>query len=197
MDLEAKIELVNETKKYIEELITDGAEKFVQYNKQVDEQVKKHNDFIDYIEKIRLVKLYEWKNLKIEYKDLKKKINKDKHIIKHTTQNFDLVINYYSIDEGDKINKKLNEIYEKSDLVLFNYKTLKKIHRYTSYQLKLVKKNDDYVKLEFYDNKMIPIFIKFNEIYMDMKLLNKKSAELKSRKGNLIYEMNQLRKNEK
>jgi hypothetical protein len=193
MDLEAKIELVNETKKIIDMLIKDGADKFLKYDQRIDEEVKKHNDFIDYVDKLKIYKKYEWDNLKNDYKDLKKSINKDKYIIQQTTKNFDIVLNYYSIEEGYNVNKKLNEIYEKSNLMLYNFKNLKKIHREVLNKLKIIAKSDDFIKIEIYNNKLIPIFTKFNEIYMDMKLIHKKLGDLRSRKGNLLYEMNQLK----
>lgn len=193
MDLEAKIELVNETKKIIDRLIKEGDDKFLKYNQKIDDEIRKHNDFIDLVEKLKIYKIYEWNNLKNDYRELKKAVNKDKYIIKHTTKNFDTVINYYSVDEGYLINKKLNDIYEKSNLMIYNFKNLKKIHREASNKLKIVSKSEDYVKIESYNDKLIPIFIKFNEIYMDMKLVNKRLGDLRSRKGTLLYEMNQLR----
>lgn len=190
MDISIKKEKVNESKKklieLIDETINNTNNNIIQLNKEID----RHNELIDFLNKTHIFQQYYWESIKMDYNIIRKKVTQDKKKYKIITKLYGNIISYYSNNEINEINLRIANIKDMIDKMIFDKIILNKIH--TNTRLKCASINNNILKIELLSDNIKPIMNKLYNNYDQMKLLNKNLGQLKTQKNKLKYEIYNL-----
>lgn len=144
---------------------------------------KSHFYFHNFYKIMEIVKLYEWKNIKINYNKIKKLItasNKDYiNIITIFSNNSFHFLN----KEKEKENIKLfiDKVCNKLDLIKFQFNDLKKNQKNTSRICSNLKKNNYIFKIYNFKPEYENFIKELDNIYYKLIELNKYNKELKKK----------------
>jgi hypothetical protein len=165
-----------------------NAEKELDFNLNKLEQLNEfHINFINFIQIMNIYEKYKWTHLKYEYRNIKKKNNKDRKIIHIITKFFSSLTNYYTIDQIDNINIKINNINSKIELMIYNFIKIQILHNQISLKIKSIIRNNSILKIDNINDTNKIILLKLYENYISIKMLNIQLNNLKNVKKNLLH----------
>ena len=190
--MEIKIELINKSKEELLLLINTTEKKLESNIIKIDENNRKHKEFLDFIELMKLYEIYKWSGLKMDYIQLKKDITKDKKVYKKITKNYGLLISYFDSSSRNQINNQIKKIGELNDKMLFHILELKKIHYYVHNQCKYMIRNSQIIKIEIMTDDIKPFIQRIYENYIDMQIITKQVNNLRSIKMSVIRDITKI-----
>ena len=190
--METKIELINKSKEDLLLLINTTEKKLESNIIKIYENNKKHKEFIDFIELMKLYEIYKWSALKMDYNDIKKEITKDKKVYKKITKNYGLLISYFDSSSINQINNQIKKIGELNNNMLFHFLELKKIHYDVHNQCKYMIKNSQITKIEIITDDIKPLIQRIYENYIDMQVITKQVNNLRSIKMSVIRDITKI-----
>ena len=191
--MDDKLLLINNNKEQLLNLIKSTSYD-INYNiNYINKLQNNYNIFINYIELIKIIKLYEWHDIKNDYILIKKKITKDKKLYDNIIKLYLKLVTYYSHDENNIINTDIKSIYSNIELMNYYYLILQKLNNNISAKINNYIKNNYYIKLYTYNILYNNIFIKLEDIINEFKILDKQIYSLKKKKSLLMYNNSLIR----
>ena len=184
-----KTELLNKNKEELLSLI-NTIEKNLEMNIiNIEDNNKKHKEFIVFVELMKMYELYKWSGLKMDYNQIKKNITKDKKVPNAITKLYGKIISYFDSETILKLNSQIKKIGELNQNMLFQFSDLKKVHDDVHNKCKYMVKNNQITKIEKITDDTKHLIRKLYENYIDIQFINKQSYNLKSIKMSLISEI--------
>ena len=133
---------------------------------------------------IKLVIIYEWDDLKKEYKYIKYKIKQINELYHYIIKLYNNTIHYYSIDESNIIQNKIHNIYNKKNNIFIDINNLLIIHKDVNYHHNKLIKSKKTILIKYYS---IYIHELINQLYFCIKQITKSKYECNSIKKQLLY----------
>jgi hypothetical protein len=185
MDLSEKKLKIEERKKKLDSEFNDYTDKQNYLIKELDRIIDNHNNFMNFVEIMKIYEIYKWDIMKEEYMELKKKFNKDKKKLSSITDMYSELIYYYSPDMIEFYNKNVKTMSETDSMLAYKFVLLQKTHSTCQRKCKLFIKGDEYYIVEQSlenKDKMKPIIEDLYKIYSDYKELNKQFDIIRAKK---------------
>jgi hypothetical protein len=190
--MDKKLEKIKTVRNLLFEKIA-YAESNIQLNtNKILQNLEDHNDFIHFVELMKVYELYKWKNLKSNYTTIKKKTNLDKKVYGQIIKIYSNITQYLSEQDVSNIGKTIRKIQSNNDVMIYNYIFLQKKHRDILNKCKYLIKNDQITKIYEITDQVQPLITKLYENYIDIKIVNKKSKLLKNEKSNILGEIQRI-----
>ncbi len=158
----------------------------------VKDVIEKHNDFINFVDTMKIYEMYKWTNVKLDYNTIKKKINQDKKIYQSISKFYGKIISYFNQDEITQLNSRIKSIYDLTENMVYNFDILQKVHINTGNKCKYMIKNPTIIKIYNLNTELKPLIVKLYENYIGIKMLNKQMNGLKNIKSSLINDISQI-----
>lgn len=190
--MESKIESINKSKNELLLLIQAFDERLKGCLGKLNDNLKKHKEFIDFIEMMKLYEIYKWSSLKIDYNIIKKEVTKNSKFYKKITKNYGNLISYFDPSIIDNLNNQIKKLGQLNDDIFFNFIELKKVHHNVQNQCKYFIQNDQITKIDLITDEIKPLIQKIYENYIDMIIINTKANSLKSIKSNILNDIKKL-----
>lgn len=195
MDINEKINFINTEKKKFDNLITNTYEKLSTSLDKINIAYEQHRNFIDYIKIIKIYEKYKWDNFKNEYNIIKKNITKDKKLLYEVTKFHGNIIKYYLTNEIENINHKIQEISNNTELLLYKFNKLRRIHEDLANICKNMSKNANILKINMLTEEIKPLLNKLYNNYLNTKILRHEINKYKTIKRQIITKINKFIKN--
>ena len=190
--IEKKQNKINSDKKILFDKIEYAENNLENNNIILIQNIDVHNEFINFLELIKVFELYKWKKLILSYNKIKKKINSDKKIYTKIIRIYGNINNYLNKEEINKINNIIIKIQNQTETMIYNYCLLQKKHNEISIKSKNLSRSSEIIKIYEITSKIKPLLSKLYKIYIDLKIINKKSILLKSMKNNILREIQNI-----
>ena len=190
--IEKKQNKINSDKKILFDKIEYAENNLENNNIILIQNIDVHNEFINFLELIKVFELYKWKKLILSYNKIKKKINSDKKIYTKIIRIYGNINNYLNKEEINKINNIIIKIQNQTETMIYNYCLLQKKHHEISIKSKNLSRSSEIIKIYEITSKIKPLLSKLYKIYIDLKIINKKSILLKSMKNNILREIQNI-----
>jgi hypothetical protein len=155
----------------------------------LDSQIEYHKDFHNFIDKMKICELFKWEYLKGRFNHIKKKITADKKLSKKVSKLYGSIINYYTNEDRDYLNKLLTQINEYRGKMLFDFEYLKGMHKNLLQKIKTSVNSPNITKIYKYRNEYDEVYEKIYKNFMNLKLLDKEYYLLKKKKAEVISEL--------
>jgi hypothetical protein len=192
MELNEKSININKDKENLLSLINNIEKKLEDTIINIEENNKKHKEFIVFIELMKMYEIYKWSGLKMDYNQIKKTVTQAKKVPNVITKMYGKIIGYFDYNNINRINNQIKKIGELNQNMLFHFNELKKIHDDVHNKCKYMVKNNQITKIEIITDEIKPLIQKLYENYIDIQLVNKQTNNLKSIKMSIIREITQI-----
>ena len=192
MKLEIKNEKIKLEKDFLDTLTKNTSVNINQNIKLIENNFEKHNDLIDFVDIMNIFEVYNWINIKHDYIKAKKMVTKCKNVVNKINKLYGNLANYYPVEIQSQMNLTIKELNEKSDLMFYNYCNLKKLHYDVHNKCKYLIKNPEVAKIYDINEETKPVIIKIYQNYMDNKLVQKQLHYIKTKKLELVSDMNNI-----
>ena len=189
MELTEKVNTINKNKQSLLSLINNIEKKLEANIISINDNNKKHNEFVVFVELMKIYEIYKWTGLKMDYTLIKKNITKDKKVPGIIPKIYGKIIGYFDSETITKINNKIKKIRELNQDMLFQFNELKKVHEDVHNKCKYMVRNNQITKIEKISDDTIPLIQKLYENYIDILFINKQSTNLKLIKKSIISEI--------
>jgi hypothetical protein len=190
--MDDKVDTINTSKNNMVLLIDNTLASLSNNIQRIEDNKKKHNDFINFVEVMKIYEIYKWTGLKMDYNQIKKNVNKDKKLLGKITKNYGKIIGYFDQDNIDVLNDKIKKICELKQLMLYYFVNLKKAHDDVHNKCKYMVKNDQITKIAKLTDDIKPLIQKLYENYIDIQFVNKQTNNLKSIKMSIVGEISKI-----
>ena len=148
MEIGEKTESITKNKENLVSLINTIEKKLETNIANIEENNKKHKEFIVFVELMKMYEIYKWAGLKMDYNDIKKNVTKDKKGLKTITKIYGKIIGYFDSEYVIKLNDQIKKIGELNQEMLFLFGELKKVHDDVHNKCKYMVKNNHIAKIE-------------------------------------------------
>ncbi len=192
MEFGEKTETINKNKEDLLSLINSIEKKLEANITNIQDNNKKHKEFIVFVELMKMYEIYKWSGLKMDYNNIKKNVTKDKKVLKTITKIYGKLIGYFDSDAIIKLNEQIKKIGDLNQDMLFQFVELKKVHDDVHNKCKYMVKNDQITKIEKITDDIKPLIQKIYENYIDIQFVNKQSSNLRSIKMSIISEITKI-----
>ncbi len=190
--MDDKVDTINTSKNNMVLLIDNTLASLSNNIQRIEDNKKKHNDFINFVEVMKIYEIYKWTGLKMDYNQIKKNVNKDKKLLGKITKNYGKIIGYFDQDNIDLLNDKIKKIGELKQSMLYYFVNLKKAHDDVHNKCKYMVKNDQITKIAKLTDDIKPLIQKLYENYIDIQFVNKQTNNLKSIKMSIVGEISKI-----
>ncbi len=190
--MDDKVDTINTSKNNMVLLIDNTLASLSNNIQRIEDNKKKHNDFINFVEVMKIYEIYKWTGLKMDYNQIKKNVNKDKKLLGKITKNYGKIIGYFDQDNIDVLNDKIKKIGELKQSMLYYFVNLKKAHDDVHNKCKYMVKNDQITKIAKLTDDIKPLIQKLYENYIDIQFVNKQTNNLKSIKMSIVGEISKI-----
>lgn len=190
--MDNKVDTINNSKNNMVSLIDNTLASLSNNIQRIEDNKKKHTDFINFVEVMKIYEIYKWTGLKMDYNQIKKNVNKDKKLLGKITKNYGKIIGYFDQDNINELNDKIKKIGELKQSMLYYFVNLKKAHDDTHNKCKYMVKNDQITKITKLTDDIKPLVQKLYENYIDIQFVNKQTNNLKSIKMSLVGEISKI-----
>ena len=180
-DKEELLSLINNIEKTLEDTIIN-----------IEDNNKKHKEFIVFVELMKMYEIYKWSGLKMDYNQIKKTVTQAKKVPNVITKMYGKIIGYFDYNNVNRINNLIKKIGELNQNMLFQFNELKKVHDDVHNKCKYLVKNNQITKIEKITDEIKPLIQKLYENYIDIIFVNKQTNNLKSIKMSIIREITQI-----
>ena len=190
--IEKKQNKINSDKKILFDKIEYAENNLENNNIILIQNIDEHNEFINFLELIKVFELYKWKTLLLSYNKIKKKIISDKKIYTKIIRIYGNINNYLNKEEINKINNIIIKIKNQTETMIYNYYLLQKKHNEITIKSRNLLRSSEILKINETTSKMKPLLTKLYKNYIDLKNLNKESILLKSMKSNILRQIQNI-----
>ena len=173
MNLDNKKIIINDLKDKLYSLIKEAINELPINIKDIKDMIDDHIFFINFIESMNIYENYKWENMKVNYNELKKKINQDKKLYYKIVKIYGIVNNYYSIDEYNDYNNIIDELYNTNNNMKIEWEKIRKLHNL------LINKRKNYIK----NQNIIKVFIVNDDVNIIIKNLYETYHKIKNIKN--------------
>ena len=149
-----------------------------------------YNDFLTFIDMIKICETYKWEELKFRYTFLKKKITFEKKLKKNAIKEYSNIINYYTQKEVAYFNGLIAETEEYYNKMLLDFETMKKNHKEMFNKIRNALKSKTIIKIYELRDEYKELLMKLYDNFTEQRLLNKQYYKLKKKKAELLSELN-------
>lgn len=191
MNIQNKQNKVSINKELFKEMVTNSIQNINLNIQEIIELTKIHKDFINFVETMNILKIYEFNTINNNYNKLKQKINKDKKQYKKLSKYYGNIINYYLDSDIKKYNNLLDTIKTLNETMIFDFYELKYIHRDFLCNYTIFNKKINIIKINSIDNNITNILNKINTNYNNIISINKQIIILKLNKKKLKSQIKQ------
>jgi lactam utilization protein B len=192
MDINEKTITINKDKENLLSLINNIEKKLEDAIIDIEENNKKHKEFIVFIDLMKMYEIYKWSGLKTDYNQIKKTVTQAKKVPNAITKMYGKIIGYFDYNNINRINNQIKKIGELNQNMLFHFNKLKKVHNDVHNKCKYMVKNNQIIKIEIITDEIKPLIQKLYENYINIQLINKQTNNLKSIKMSIIREITQI-----
>jgi len=164
-------------------------------NKDLDtitQVLDKHNDLLSFIEIMKIYEFYKWSDIKRLYSEIKKQVTKDSKLFLNIVRFYGDIISYYPENDMNKMNSTIKNIKNDHDSVLLHFNLLRKKHKDTKIKCGGYIRSNDITIIYNIVPEIIPLIIKLYKNYIDIKMINKQYYHLRTKKMNLISQINHI-----
>ncbi len=190
--MDDKVDTINTSKNNMVSLIDNTLTSLTNDIQRIEDNKKKHSDFINFVEVMKVYEIYKWTGLKMDYNQIKKNVNKDKKLLGKITKNYGKIIGYFDQNNINELNDKIKKIGELRQSMLYYFVNLKKAHDDVHNKCKYMVKNDQITKITKLTDDIKPLIQKLYENYIDIQFVNKQTNNLKSIKMSLVGEISKI-----
>lgn len=192
MDIIIKRQQIEANKVALESMIKIANENLNKDLNIITQVLDKHSDFLSFIEIMKIYEFYKWTDIKKSYIEIKKQITKDSKLFLSIVRLYGNIISYYPEIIINKMNSTIKNIKNDHDSVLLNFNLLRKKHKETTKKCVRYIKSNETTKIYDISPEITPLITKLYKNYIDIKMINKQSNYLRTKKMNLLSQINQI-----
>lgn len=158
----------------------------------ITQVLDKHNDLLSFIEIMKIYEFYKWTDIKKSYSEIKKQVTKDSKLFLNIVRFYGDIISYYPENAINKMNSTIKNIKDEHDSVLLHFNLLRKKHKETKNKCGGYMRSNEITKIYDIVPEITPLITKLYKNYIDIKMINKQYYYLRTKKMNLISQINQI-----
>ena len=131
-----------------------------------------YKDFINFIRLIKIYEINRWLILRMQYKELKNNITKNKKLYNNILKNYEILYTFMSTDDIETNNNKINNLKLSIDNNNYYMYNLQKEHKFISNKLITFIRNNSIYKINNINNEIKNIINNHYDKINNIKKIN-------------------------